>query len=112
MFENIGKLLTIHNKYGTVLEVVTMYALSPLQGGMGERRENLNTTVEDKLTVKQMREQLGYKNDISVLRLIRNGEISASFIKNRYTVENSEFDRFLESRKGAKANDVRQKRKN
>jgi hypothetical protein len=76
----------------------------------GERRETLNT-VEDKLTVKQMKEQLGYKNDISVLRLIRNGEIDASFIKNRYFVENGEFARFLESRKGAKANGVR-KRKN
>lgn len=82
----------------------------PLQGGRAKGEITLNT-VEDKLTVKEMKNILGYKNDISVLRLIRNGEIDASFIKNRYVVENGEFTRFLESRKGAKANDVR-KRKN
>lgn len=80
----------------------------PLQGDTGERRETLNE-VETKLTVKEMKSLLGYKNDISVLRLIRNGDIEASFIKNRYQVEDSEFKRFLESRKGARASDIRRK---
>lgn len=63
----------------------------------------------NELTVKDMKALLGYKNDISVLRLIRNGDLNASFMKNRYIVDESEFERFVESRKGARAKDIRRK---
>lgn len=72
----------------------------------------MNNTDEVQLTVAEMKNLLGYKNDVSVLRLIRRGELNASFIKNRYLVEDSEFNRFLESRKGARANDVRKRKDN
>jgi len=72
----------------------------------------VNNTDEVQLTVAEMKNLLGYKNDVSVLRLIRRGELNASFIKNRYLVEDSEFNRFLESRKGARANDVRKRKDN